>query len=135
MDRDYKSIARKEYHRVCSDTKPHTTDTKLKNAPHRWEYTGVTDGSRCPHYNIHKKRVLSKRQKRSLLNRIKRKQNGGGVKMYKDNAYESGRVGSPYSTGRKSATQSGGIKIKIKMKIKMKMKINKVNISLKNRFL
>ena len=118
-NRDYKSqSARKAAltRRVCSDNKPHTTDTKFKNAPHRWEYTGVTDGSRCPHDNIHKKRVLSNRQKRSLLNRIKRKQNGGGVKMYKDNAYNRklGRVGSPYSTGRKSMTQSGGSKNKNK---------------------
>ena len=36
--------------------------------------------------------------------------------MYKDNAYNRklGRVGSPYSTGRKSMTQSGGSKNKNK---------------------
>lgn len=110
-NRDYKSKSSRQAaltRRVCSDNKPHTEDSRFKVSPHRYEYTGVTDGARCPPgRTIHKKRQLTDREKRALRNRLLKKQAGGAVKTYKDNSMNRrlNRVGSPY---KKSISRVSG---------------------------
>ena len=104
--RDYKTKSSRQAaltRKLCSDNKPHVTDTRFRNSPNRYEYTGVSDGTRCaPGKKIYKKRQLSDRQKIALTKRLRKKSQtaGGSVKTYKNNAHNRklGRVGSPYSS-------------------------------------
>jgi len=113
-NRDYKTKSSRQgalTRRLCSDNKPHTGDSRFRVAPHRWEYPGVSDGARCsPGKTIYKKRQLSDRQKRSLHNRLRKKQSGGGAHTYKDNSMNRrlNRVGSPYRKSRSRISQRGG---------------------------
>jgi hypothetical protein len=105
-NRDYKTKSSRQgalTRRLCSDNKPHTDDSRFKVAPHRYEYKGITDGARCPPgKTVYKKRQLSDRQKKSLRDRLKLKQSGGGENTYKDNSMNRrlNRVGSPYKRSR-----------------------------------
>ena len=43
---------------LCSDNKPIVNDSRYRRSPHRYNYPGLDDGSKCPTGNVHKKRAV-----------------------------------------------------------------------------
>tara|TARA_B100000925_G_scaffold284021_1_gene258514 strand:- start:466 stop:1089 length:624 start_codon:yes stop_codon:yes gene_type:complete len=62
---------------LCSNNKQVVTDSRYRRSPHRYNYPGLDDGSKCPTGKLNKKRILSPTQKAALLARLPRRQSGG----------------------------------------------------------